>query len=149
MAYHEDEAERVVGERCAAVVVKAGAVLLIKRMKNGQEYYVLQGGHPRINEDPAVAAIRETQEETGVIVTDPRLILEFPDGYNQRHRCYICLWVSGDKPELQGEERMRAAPDNRYQPDWFPLADVPQLTIVPLLVKQWLLDNYVFPNRRN
>ena len=53
-----------------------GEILIIQRSKNEDvlpEYWDIPGGTLEDGEDPATGAIRETREETGIDITNPRL----------------------------------------------------------------------------
>jgi len=139
--YHEDEQDRVEGKRSAAIVVRDGSILLIHRFKSGQEYYTCPGGHPRQNEKLSNAAIRETAEETGMVIVGLKLVLEFSDKDNNFNYYYLCSWKSGDKVELKGEELVRNSAENSYEPLWLSLDKVRDINLVPEEAKEWVLDN--------
>lgn len=52
-------------ERAAVLIVDDGRVLLMHRLRKGEEYYVVPGGDAEPIETPEEAAIREAKEETG------------------------------------------------------------------------------------
>ena len=49
-----------------ALIIKDDNILLIHRIKNGEEYYVLPGGAIESDETPEDVAIRECKEETNL-----------------------------------------------------------------------------------
>ena len=76
---------------------QAGAVLLIQRTDN--QLWALPGGAMEFGENLETTAIREVEEETGLIVrvtglvgiyTDPHHVVEFSDG-EVRQQFSICL----------------------------------------------------------
>lgn len=54
--------------RGSIVLIEAGKVALIKRVREGTTYYVFPGGGIKEGETPGIAAKREAFEELGVIV---------------------------------------------------------------------------------
>jgi len=59
--------------RCSAIVVRRGAVLLVHRVYDGADDWVLPGGSPRPGESMAACARREVAEETGLSVDPARV----------------------------------------------------------------------------
>ena len=55
--------------RGSSVIIENDKVALIKRVRDGQEYYVFPGGGIENGESPEQAAIRETFEELGVHIS--------------------------------------------------------------------------------
>jgi ADP-ribose pyrophosphatase YjhB (NUDIX family) len=61
--------------RCSAVVFRAQAVLLVHRVIDGCDDWVLPGGTPRYGETMAACARREVLEETGLSAEPTRIAL--------------------------------------------------------------------------
>jgi 8-oxo-dGTP diphosphatase len=59
--------------RCSAIVFRDDTVLLVHRIRNGTDDWVLPGGTPRPGESMAACARRETLEETGLSVDPARV----------------------------------------------------------------------------
>ena len=60
-----------------AILLQEDKVLLMKRANTGyfDGYYSLPSGHIEVNEFPDQAVIRETKEEIGVDIIDPRFVM--------------------------------------------------------------------------
>lgn len=132
--YHADNDQRVMGERHAGIVIKDGRILLMHRIKNGREYWVIPGGHRREGDSGDATAVREVFEETGITVKCDNLIME-----NEGSYYYLCSWVDGDHPYLNGEEKEKNSQENFYEPLWINLEDIDKLNILPGYIKDWLL----------
>lgn len=138
--YHEDESQRVEGERHAGIVVKGHQVLMIHRIKNGEEYYVFPGGHRRIDEKGEDVVLREIEEETAIIAANSKIAFKHYDTEKQQADFYyLCDWISGEEPHLNGEEAIRNCEENFYKPMWVDLSRVKDLNILPRFAKDRLL----------
>jgi len=104
----------------AAVVVRPGSdggtdeVLLVQRSDN-HAWTVVTGILDPV-EEPAVGAVREVLEETGVVARADRLVwahttpvVEFPNGDRSAFLslCFRCSWVSGE-PVVGDDESLDA-----------------------------------------
>ncbi|KAA9394613.1 NUDIX domain-containing protein [Kocuria coralli] len=121
-----------------AVVLRDEQVLLVRRADNGRWTPITGIVDP--GEEPAVTAIRECQEETGVICAVEGLAWvkagaekAFPNG----DRCtfldhtFRCRWVSGE-PVVNDDESSEVG--------WFPLDDLPPIAEELLLRIRMAVD---------
>ncbi len=142
--FHKDDKQRIEGERHASIVIKDGQILLIHRIKNGLEYHVFPGGHRRKNETGDQAVIRETKEETGIIVKDCKLAFKFQDNFKKNTDFYyLCSWKEGEIPHLGGEEKIKNCLENFYEPMWVKLETIKNLNLLPKFAKEWVLENLI------
>jgi inorganic pyrophosphatase len=104
-----------------------GTILLIHRLKDGKEYYVVPGGGIEPDETGAQAAVREAKEETGLDV-----ILGEKIGENKTAEgCeyfYIAKSWSGT-PALGGPEAQRQSPTNNYKLEWMPIEKLDDINL--------------------
>lgn len=93
-----------------AVVVKDDAVLLVERADNGRVTPVTGIVDP--GEEPAVAAVRETLEEAGIVAEPETLVwvhalppMRYANGDVAQYLDITvrCRWVSGDPHPADGE----------------------------------------------
>ncbi|HSX01282.1 MAG TPA: NUDIX domain-containing protein [Candidatus Saccharimonas sp.] len=129
----------IVKTRAAVAVIYDGRVLLVHRHKAGREYYVLPGGKVEAGETPEQAAVRELREETTLAVELGQSIMDVTeDGPLGRERNVYFLAASFTGQPRFGDaapESARQSPDNSYQLEWVPLADLPRLPLVPESIK--------------
>lgn len=74
------------------LVVSDGKVLVLKRGENEKDFpgwYMLPGGKQEENETPIQAAIRETFEETGIKVLNPKLKVVATHNHDYRGKIYL------------------------------------------------------------
>src|SRR4051812_16483901 len=86
-----------------AIIIKDGKLLVTKRNKFGSEYYILIGGGVDIGETLEQALYRELAEESGVQVTNPRLVFTEQAGWIYGlQNIFLCDYASGE-PALHPE----------------------------------------------
>lgn len=121
---------------CGTLVINnAGAILLQRRRDTGQ--WALPMGKQEIGETPSQCAVRETLEETGVLVevigvvgvySDPEHIVAYSDG-EVRQEWELTLLA---RP-VQGEP---TANDEASEAGWFLPEDLDSLDIHPSMRRQ-------------
>ncbi len=129
------------GIRAAGIVIHNDQILLMHRIKDGQEFYVLPGGGVEAGDTIQHTIIREIAEETCQQVTVNYIAyhLDFPD--NSDHYIGVCTYIGGGEVKLGGEEADRQTEQNQYHPQWVPLSAVPNLTLYPERLADWLRDD--------
>jgi len=136
-----------------AIVVKDNKLLVTKRNKFGSVYYILIGGGVNIGETPEQVLIRELREESGMQVSDPRLVFVEDAGmpYGVQY-IYLCQHQSGDKPVLSpdsDEAKITALGLNLYEPMWLPLDQLHTVPFKSEHLRQAILDGleHGFPEK--
>ncbi len=85
------------------VIIKnpEGQILIGKRKGSHSPYYSIPGGHLEMGETFEQAAIKEVQEETGLIISSPRVICITSnlDTYQTEGKHYISVTLIADKFE--------------------------------------------------
>ena len=116
------------------IVIKDNHLLVCQRRAG----YDLPGGRLILGETSDVAVIRETREETGIVVNQPRLVglnnsfFKFIDSDDEPDvmHCimlyYRCNYVGGDftKTEPDGWEHL-----HHQTPAWYPLDQLSDMTV--------------------
>lgn len=142
--FREDQDIRLDHQQVRAIVIRNGNLLTMFRRKNGEEYYVIPGGHMRIGETAEQTAIREVEEETTVKIGNLRPAYEVIDYAKpekvQKEYYFVADWLSGE-PILSGEESRRSTEENYYEPQWLPLSDLDSVTFYPVQLKDWIQQN--------
>lgn len=122
-----------------AIVVKDNQLLVMHRNKFGHQYYALVGGAIDIGENQLQTLQRELQEEAGITVSNPRLVIAEDAGnmYGMQY-IYLCDYAGGE-PTLSPdstEAKISAAGTNLYTPMWLPLSDLPAANLLPAELKE-------------
>lgn len=129
---------------CRAIVIKDDKILVTKRNKFGDEYYILIGGGVDMGETEEQALLRELQEESGVQVAHPRKVFieNAGDMYGMQN-IFLCDYVSGE-PALHPEstEAKINAMDtgNTYTTVWLPLSQLPTVPFRSDRLRRAVLD---------
>jgi len=118
--------------RARAIIIRKQHIALIKRQRDGQEYYVLPGGGMEPGETPEQTAIRESREELGLRIAIERLLAKIT--FRGREQYYFLARVTGGHfgtgagPEMTGKY-----PPERgtYTPVWVPLHEVGRINLFP------------------
>lgn len=128
-----------------AIVIRDGALLVMRRNKFDDEYYTLIGGGIDKGESQIEALHRELAEETGVAVTNPRLVLVEeldPGSEHGPQYVYLCDYVSGE-PALHAESEealLNKGGQNIHTPMWLPLSELSTVPFLSPSLQQHLLD---------
>ena len=110
---------------------ESDAILLIHRLKNGRDYWVIPGGGAKGNETPVETAIREINEELSIQLklTDLTYLFEYKNQENEHFFYAEMPFIAA--PEISGEEKERSNNANVYQPDWVAVKDLTQINLMP------------------
>ena len=105
-------------------------VLLLKRRgAHGDGTWAFIGGHLEFNETPEEGAIRETFEEIGIKIKNPRAVAFTNDFFPKEKKHYITLYViadfKGDKITIKESEKIEAV-------EWFEWDKFPSPLFIPL-----------------
>jgi len=120
---------------CVIILNSSKEILLIKRQKVGETYWVFPGGSIESGETAEQAAIREAYEELSLIVTLKSVL--FSQTNEGRDETYFLVdSYSGDIKLGSGPELHRQNHHNTYEPVWVLLKEIVYLNLVPLSAKE-------------
>lgn len=94
--------------RIAGIILDKNKVLLVHRIKNGEEYYVFPGGGLEDTDKSHEAGLlREIAEETTTVINIEKLVYEH-DYTTSKGLYFLCNFVSGEPKlgEFIEKERM-------------------------------------------
>lgn len=116
--------------RCSAVVFRGQEVLLVHRIREGSDDWVLPGGTPRPSEAMGACARREILEETGITAEPGRIafVLESHGPESGVHTLDLVFLATLSAP---GQEPCSAEPD--LEASFVPLSSLHQLDLRPPL----------------
>jgi 8-oxo-dGTP diphosphatase len=111
------------------IIMKGDQVLLMRRRNShGDGTWSSPGGHLEYGESPEACAIRESQEETGVIIADVTFRAITNDLFETEEKHYVTIWMEGRY--VSGEPRINSQRE-MSELGWFSWDALPQPLLYP------------------
>ncbi|AXY10543.1 NUDIX domain-containing protein [Bacillus anthracis] len=129
----------MIRNRGVAIIVQEGKIALIKRIREGETYYVFPGGGIEEGETPEEATKREVYEELGVHIKVGNLIAKVEykgTEYYFNARIIGGVFGSGKAEEFELKDR------GSYIPLWLPTHELEKVNIKPYEVVESILEHY-------
>ena len=108
---------------CRGIVIKNGLMLMSYAAK--EDTWMIPGGGLEAGETPETCCVRETEEETGLIVRPLRQFLtlyEYYEEYRYISYYFVCEVTGSGQMRLTDAEKRRG-----LEPRWIPLRDAVDL----------------------
>jgi len=123
--------------RGSAVIIEEDKVALIKRNRDGEEYYVFPGGGIEKGESPEQATIREAFEELGVRID----VIDYLGtvAFSGEQHYFLAKIVDGHFGTGHGEEYEENRNRGLYEPMWIPISKLESLDIRPMEIAKILI----------
>jgi 8-oxo-dGTP diphosphatase len=117
--------------RSGIILIEKNKLALIERHRAERHYFAFPGGGVDEGETLEQAAIREAEEELGIVVEIRQKVAEVIfNGMPQYY--FLAKKLSGEFGTGTGEEYGEFNPEHgAYHPLWMPLADVPNNNVLP------------------
>ncbi|MHB1864571.1 MAG: NUDIX domain-containing protein [Candidatus Saccharimonadales bacterium] len=126
-----------------AIVIRGDQFLVMDRNRFGHKFMSLIGGAVDVGEKNEDALIREVKEETSMVVSNPKLVIEEDAGeiYGLQY-IYLCDYLSGE-PKLSEdgpEFKINQMGQNLYTPRWIKVDELQTVNLLPMQLKEVLLE---------
>ncbi len=136
-------------ERYRGIIIKDDKLVLMKRNRNGEDFFVFPGGGIEKNESPQQCCERELLEEFGIEIEAKNMIYLIHQG-ESKQGYFVCDWKSGEIHKTDAEEYQGLNHYGTYNPTLANLNEVSKLNILPPEVKEQFLDDLkVFGKKLN
>jgi 8-oxo-dGTP diphosphatase len=137
-----------VTQRARAIIIAGKKILLIKRIKPHESYWVLPGGQVEPGETTRRAVQRECLEELGIKVRVKDLFTqkksEKPETVGQPEFFYLCEMAGGVVGSGKGPEfQPGSAYPGKYKIRWVDLKELPELNLKPEDVRNKIIKKYI------
>ena len=120
------------------IVITDNKLLLVKRVREGQEFYVFPGGHIDSGETPRDAVVREVREETNVETAPIRMLYKYLHK-GKLESFYTCAYKSGTVSTTDAEEYTGANPTGgTYEPVSLPIDEIEKIDLRPTAIRDQL-----------
>ena len=117
--------------RAGIILIKDSKLALMERHRAGKRYFAFPGGGVDEGESPQETAIREAEEELGILVEIKQKVAEVIFNGNTQYY-FLAEKISGEFGSGTGEEYGEYNPAHgTYHPLWMPLADVSNNNVLP------------------
>ncbi|TOG61925.1 NUDIX domain-containing protein [Vibrio parahaemolyticus] len=125
-------------QRVSALMLnrKNAEILLIKRFKEGRNYWVFPGGGVEPEELLEQAIVREVFEETSLRIDNYQEIFSVVNRGRKEHFYLVNVQFFEPKLSLHSPERQTQSSSNRYELTWVKLNDLSKLDLVPVEAKE-------------
>ncbi|WHT49023.1 NUDIX domain-containing protein [Sporosarcina thermotolerans] len=123
--------------RGSAVIIEDDKVGIIRRNRDGEEYYVFPGGGVEDGESPEEATVREAMEELGVQIEIQKLIGTV--NFNGTQHFFLATIVGGTFGTGKGEEYGIDRNRGTYTPVWIPIDGLEMLDVRPVEIVKRLI----------
>ena len=113
-------------KRVVGIIIKGGKILLMRRIRNGREYFVFPGGGIEGNESLENGVAREIKEEFNLDVKINKFLFQIEN--RGRQEFYFLIEKFSGVPKISGDEKKRMNESNQYYPVWKDLEEIPNLS---------------------
>ena len=124
--------------RATAIIIQNGRLLLMRRQKFEQDYFILPGGGVELDESYEEACTREVKEETGLEVLSLQRVYSYR--YRGSEEVYFVTRVEHGEPVLGGSEAARQSPTNQYSFVWVSPEQLAGLNLQPIAARRICLE---------
>jgi len=118
-------------QRSGIILIEDNKLALIERHRAGKHYFAFPGGGVDEGETPEQAAIREAEEELGILVEIKQKVAEVVFNGNTQYY-FLAEKLSGEFGSGTGEEFDEYNPAyGTFLPRWLPLVDISNYNVLP------------------
>jgi 8-oxo-dGTP pyrophosphatase MutT (NUDIX family) len=129
-------------KRVSALIIDGKKLLLVHRIKNGSEYYVLPGGSVEVDEDNISALIREVKEETNLDVEIGKELWQIKNSFERRVQHIFLVTEYHGNLEIGSPEKERQSENNKYLLEWHDIEFIKNVTFYPCEIIRNIINEF-------
>lgn len=128
--------------RAGIILIEENKLALIERHRQGLHYFAFPGGGIDEGESAEEAAIREAEEELGIVVEIQKQAVEII--FNKGKQIYFLVnKIGGEFGTGTGEEYVDYDPAHgTYLPLWMPMNEVLEKNVLPRELKEFVVMSH-------
>lgn len=129
-------------ERHRAIIIRNNEIVVMKREKNGKQFYAYPGGLREKNETQEECCKREVKEEFGIDVEVLYKIYNVNIN-NEQQGFFVCNWLSGEISKTDAEEYTtnNVSKYGTYEPTSISLKKLTTAPVYPIEVTKQLVED--------
>lgn len=113
------------------LIFNENKILLGQRIKShGAATWGPPGGHLEYGETFEECAIRETKEETGLVISNPQVMAVTNDVFREENKHYVSIFLCAQYPRDQLVENLES--DKVASWEWMAIDSLPEALFLPL-----------------
>ncbi len=124
-------------DRASGIIIEDDKILLIHRIRDDREYWVLPGGSVEEGESVEQALIREMEEELGIKIIEKEFAFAIENANRLEHNFLIKKYEGSCK--IGGPELERMSDTNQFILEKVNLDEISKINLLPESIKDKLL----------
>lgn len=120
------------------LIIKNKKILLIQRKKATRNYFIIPGGESKENESYEDTLIRKIKQETNLNIISFKKFTELEDEQKIAAYYFVDKYIGEAKITENKNSKL-----NNYKLEWVELKNILNINLIPIQIKQKLIDYFL------